>query len=67
MISCFNLHELFSADNIGSLLKNFFIFKMFNLVAVAFIFRGFNFFLSGIVSFGSNSTSSSPSSAGISG
>ena len=67
MISCFNLHELFSADNIGSILNNLFVFKMFNLVPVAFIFRGFNFFLPAIVSFGSNSTSSSPSSAGISG
>ena len=65
MISFFNLHELFSAsicaDNIEGLLNNLFRFKMFYLVPVAFLF------LSAIVFFGSNSTSSSPSNASISG
>ena len=62
LISFFNLFELFlaliCAKNIGSLVNSLFGVEIFNPVPVVFLFRGFSFTLSAIVSSGSNSTSS---------
>ena len=51
------------ANNIESLVHNLFCVKIFNPAPVIFLFRDFNFILSGIVSSGSDFTSTSPSSA----
>ena len=54
------------ANNIGSLVNNLFVVKVFNPVLATFLFWWFNFTLSAIVSSGSNLTIfSSPSSGGM--
>ena len=71
LISFFNLFELFSAftctNNIGSLVNNLFGDNIFNPVPSFFLFWGFNFALSAIVSFYSNFSSSSSSNGSIGG
>ena len=63
LILFFNLYELFPAficsNNIGSLVNKLLRVKVFNHILVIFIFWGFNFILSAIVSSCSNFTSSS--------
>ena len=62
LISYFVLHELFPAficaNNFGSLVNSLFGVEIFNTVPVLFLFQGFNFILSAIVSSDSNFTSS---------
>ena len=55
------------ANNIGSLVNNLLGVKVFNLVSIFFLFRGFNSVLSAIVSSGYNFTFSSPPTEDIGG